>query len=212
MSSTRPLVLIRIRPTAAALQEPVDYDYYIPKDPLNLLRADPTRRASVKFKSCRLTLAGHLYRPKNAQPGARTPGIVMMRPIISVKEQTLPHYAERFADAGYTVLTFDSRTFGESEGAPRFHYDPNEIIEDSSNAVSYMLTRDDIDLNNIALVGVCMGGGYAVSAAARDKRVKATPVLERPAGRSFLGFGDNCTPQKTLQLLSRARCSQRDAD
>jgi fermentation-respiration switch protein FrsA (DUF1100 family) len=107
------------------------------------------------------------------QAGTRTPGIVMMGPISSVKEQTLPHYAERFTDAGYTVLTFDSRSFGESEGAPRFHYDPNEIIEDCSNAVSYMLTRGDIDPDNIALVGVCMGGGYAVSTAARDKRVKA---------------------------------------
>jgi dipeptidyl aminopeptidase/acylaminoacyl peptidase len=76
-------------------------------------------------------------------------------------------------DAGYTVLTFDSRSFGESEGTPRFHYDPNEIIEDCSNAVSYMLTRGDIDPDNIALMGGCMGEGYAVSTAARDKRVKA---------------------------------------
>lgn len=140
---------------------------------MNFLEATSARRTAVKLKSAGLTLAGHLYRPPNVPAGAKTAGIVMAGPISSVKEQTLPHYAERFADAGYTVLTFDSRSFGESEGTPRFHYDPNEVIDDYSNAVSYLLTRDDIDADKVALVGVCMGGGYAVSTAARDKRVKA---------------------------------------
>ena len=172
MNSDRTAQVMRIRPTTAAIQEPMDGPHYVPNDPRNLLKADPTRRKLVKFKSAGLTLAGHLYRP-NVAAKTRTAGIVMAGPISSVKEQSLPHYAERFADAGFTVLTFDSRSFGESEGTPRFHHDPNEIIEDYSNAVSYLLTRDDIDAVKLTLVGVCMGGGYALSTAARDKRVKA---------------------------------------
>jgi pimeloyl-ACP methyl ester carboxylesterase len=95
----------------------------------------------------------------------------------SVKEQTLPHYAQLFADGGYCVLTFDSRTFGESEGEPRCYYDPGQIVSDYGNAVSYLLTRPDIAEDRIALVGVCMGGGYAVSTAARDKRVAAVASI-----------------------------------
>ena len=95
----------------------------------------------------------------------------MCGPYTSVKEQTLPHYAERLADAGYTVLTFDPRTFGESEGEPRQHHDPNWVIADYVNAVSYLLTREDVDPDRVGVVGVCMGGGYAVSAAARDRRI-----------------------------------------
>jgi hypothetical protein len=153
--------------------EPIDDLHYLPDNPANLLHADPDRRTAVRFKSAGLTLAGHLYRPLGLSEAERTPGIVMCGPFSSVKEQTLPHYAERFADAGYTVLTFDSRTFGESEGEPRFHHDPNQIIEDYANAVSYMLTRNDIDADRVAVVGVCIGGGYAVSTGARDKRIKA---------------------------------------
>jgi fermentation-respiration switch protein FrsA (DUF1100 family) len=162
---------LTLEPTPRVLSrpDPSPAEYYAPSD--RLLEADPSRRADVRFDSGGLALAGHLYRPPGVGE-ARTPGIVMCGPASSVKEQTLPHYAERFADAGYTVLTFDPRTYGESEGEPRCYYDPGGIIADFGNAVSYMLTRDDVE-SQIAVVGVCMGGGYAVSAAARDRRLSA---------------------------------------
>jgi fermentation-respiration switch protein FrsA (DUF1100 family) len=161
---------LTLQPTARLLARPDTSaaDFYAPPD--RLLEADPSRREAVRFASDGLSLAGHLYRPAAA---GRTPAIVMCGPSSSVKEQTLPHYAQRFADAGYTVLTFDSRSYGESEGEPRCYYDPAQIIGDYSNAVSHLLTRDDVDPGRIALVGVCMGGGYAVSVAARDKRIAA---------------------------------------
>ncbi len=156
------------------------------------LLAHPERRTSVFFQNNNnLRLAGHLYRPPQASEQTRTLGIVMCGPLSSVKEQTLPHYAERLSDAGYTVLTFDSRSFGESEGQPRFHHDPSEVIADCSSAVGYLLTRADIDPERIAMVGVCLGGGYAVSATARDKRVRAVVSV---AG----GFNIGGTFQKFL--------------
>jgi len=161
---------VTIRPTADILAAGSDPRYFEPEDPALLLHADPARREPVSFTSEGVRLAGHLYRPRS---GGVTPGIVMTGPISSVKEQTVPHYAERLADAGYTVLTFDPRTFGESEGTPRAHHDPNWIIEDISAAVGYLRTRDDIDPERIGGVGVCMGGGYMVSAAARDRRIAA---------------------------------------
>jgi fermentation-respiration switch protein FrsA (DUF1100 family) len=168
------MTLCTLRPTPARMAEPVDAPerFYV-ADPDHQLVADPNRRQPVHFDSDGLRLAGHLFRPPQAGAADPTPGIVMCGPSSSVKEQTLPHYAQRFADAGYTVLTFDSRTYGESEGDPRCFYDPAQIITDYSNAVSYLLTRDDVDSGRIALVGLCMGGGYAVSTAARDRRVAA---------------------------------------
>jgi pimeloyl-ACP methyl ester carboxylesterase len=97
----------------------------------------------------------------------------MTGPVSSVKEQTLPHYAQRFADAGYTVITFDPRGFGESGGAPRFHYDPWLIVSDYVNAAAYTMARADVDSGRVAAVGVCMGGGYALATAARERRLAA---------------------------------------
>jgi fermentation-respiration switch protein FrsA (DUF1100 family) len=165
---------IRVRPTATALDEELDAArYFLPDDPNDLLKADPARRSPVSFRSGDVTLVGHLYRPPGLGDSERTPAVVLCGPISSVKEQTVPHYAERLADAGYTALTFDPRSFGESEGEPRSHYDPNAVIEDYANAVSYLFTRDDVDPDRVAVVGICMGGGYAVSTAAREKRIRA---------------------------------------
>ena len=89
---------------AGSMESMPDQDPWLPDDPAQLLVADPARREPVSFQSDGLRLAAHLYRPADA---GRTPGIVMAGPVSSVKEQTLPHYGERFASAGYTVLTFD---------------------------------------------------------------------------------------------------------
>jgi dipeptidyl aminopeptidase/acylaminoacyl peptidase len=121
MPNDKPPTVLRIRPTSTTMREPMTDPHFLPADPKDLLIADPSRRTPIQFPSAGLTLAGHLYRPRSAAPRVRTPGIAMLGPISSVKEQTLPHYAQRFADAGYTVLTFDSRSFGESDGMPRAH-------------------------------------------------------------------------------------------
>jgi uncharacterized protein len=174
VQSTGRAASLRIRPTSVALEEAGDETrYFLPEDPADLLIADAARRSAVTFRSDGVTLAGHLYRPPGVGESERTPAVALCGPISSVKEQALPHYAERLADAGYTALTFDPRTFGESEGDPRAHYDPNVVIADYANAVSYLMTREDVDADRVAVVGVCMGGGYAVSTAAREKRLKA---------------------------------------
>ena len=54
----------------------------------------------------------------------------------------------------------------------RGFHDPTRITEDYVNAARYMMTREDVDPDNVAAVGVCIGGGYAVSAAARERKIR----------------------------------------
>jgi uncharacterized protein len=145
---------------------------------LNVLPAvDPDIRKSVRFSSDDLTLAGHLYRPPDAAPGERTAALVTAGPITSVKEETVPHYAAPLAEAGYTVLTYDNRNFGESEGEPRQHLDTSQQVEDLKNAVSYLLTREDVDPERVGLASVCMGAGYALAVASMDLRVRVLAIV-----------------------------------
>jgi uncharacterized protein len=138
---------------------------------------DESRREAVSFPTAHgITLAGHLY---PARGGSKTPvpAVAMCGPMTSVKEETLPHYAGALQDAGYSVLTYDNRNFGESEGQPRQHIDTGEQAEDLRNAVSYMLARDDVDPERFGLCCVCLGAGYALEVAAMDRRVKAVALV-----------------------------------
>jgi hypothetical protein len=53
--------------------------------------------------------------------------------------------------------------------------------------VSYARTIEGIDPERIAVVGVCMGGGYAVSVGARDKRIFLIPESGKNR-EEFLAF------------------------
>jgi uncharacterized protein len=126
---------------------------------------DVIRTERVTFTSDGLKLAGVL---RVAAGGVDRPAIALTGPFTGVKEQVAGRYAERLARHGITTLAFDHRGFGESEGR-RAHEDSQGKLADLRAAVTLLATRTD----RIAVVGVCLGGGYAVKAAATDPRVRA---------------------------------------
>ena len=59
-------------------------------------------------------IAAWLYHPEGA-----TGAVVLGHGLSAVRDQRLPAYAERFAEAGLAALLFDYRHFGASGGEPR---------------------------------------------------------------------------------------------
>lgn len=117
-----------------------------------------------------LTLVGDLRLPSAGD--GRAPGLVFTGPFTGVRDQVTGLYADRLAEAGYVTLAFDHRTFGESQGQPRRHEDPQGKLADLRAAVSFLRTRPEVDAERIGAVGICLGGGYAMKFAAFDPRVK----------------------------------------
>jgi uncharacterized protein len=97
--------------------------------------------------------------------------------MMSIKEVTAPVYTIRLARAGYTVVTFDRRGWGDSEGRVRQHMNPPDNVRDVRNATTYLLTRDDVDSTRVAGVGVCAGGGFMLQAGGLDRRYRAVAVI-----------------------------------
>jgi fermentation-respiration switch protein FrsA (DUF1100 family) len=100
------------------------------------------------------------------------PAVALTGPFTGVKDQVAGLYAERLAQAGFATLAFDHRGFGES-GGRRGHEDSQGKLADLRAAVTVLTSRPEVDPGRVGLVGVCLGGGYAVRAAAEDPRVKA---------------------------------------
>jgi dipeptidyl aminopeptidase/acylaminoacyl peptidase len=82
-------------------------------------------------------------------------------------------YHQALTDAGFAVLVFDYRGFGDS-GGDRGVLSPNRQLQDLVNAVTYLTTRDDVDADAIGAFGTGgTGGGNSILLAAVDPRVKA---------------------------------------
>lgn len=83
-------------------------------------------------------------------------------------------YHEALTAAGYLVLVFDYRGFGDSEGE-RNLIDPLQQVQDWRNAITYLQTRPDVDAKRIGVFGTGgTGGGNAVYVAGIDDRVRCT--------------------------------------
>jgi fermentation-respiration switch protein FrsA (DUF1100 family) len=129
-------------------------------------------REDVRIASQGLKMGGWLYVPSGLKDGEKRPTIVMAHGWSAVKEMYLDDYAAKFAGAGFVVVVFDYRTFGDSEGAPRSHIDPAMQLEDYKNAITWATLQPMVDGNRIGIWGSSYSGGHVLHVAAFDRRVK----------------------------------------
>ncbi len=127
------------------------------------------RTETVRFGAEGVELVGVLRRPDTAGPA---PALALTGPFTGVKDQVVGGYAERMARAGFVTLAFDHRGFGES-GGRRGHEDPQGKLADLRAAVDLLSGHAAVAPDRISVMGICLGGGYAVRAAAQDPRVRA---------------------------------------
>lgn len=81
--------------------------------------------------------------------------------------------AEYFQREGFTVLTYDPRSIGQSDGSPRNEIDPSRNTEDYHDALTFLKSHSLVDPGRIAFWGFSFSGMVTLTAAALDKRAKA---------------------------------------
>lgn len=137
-----------------------------------------------------------------------------------------------FANAGYLVINFDYRGWGESDSrviltgpAPakkdglkftaevmevREVVDPLEMVTDWFNAIHWTMGEPMVDKNRIGLRGSSYSGGHVVYVAARDPRVRAIvsqvgSLDSRPKAVALAGAADDQVKLAYDEATKRAR-------
>ena len=134
-------------------------------------------RVDVTFPSGDGACAGWLYRPAPAPSGARVPCVVMAHGFSLTRHDALDAYASVFAEAGYAVLVFDYRGFGDSPGEPRQRFRIGMQREDWRSAIACARTLDGVDGQRLALWGYSMACSSVVPIAAKEDGVVAALTL-----------------------------------
>lgn len=129
------------------------------------------------FRNGGAEIAAHLHLPAGFDPGRSYAAVVCVHPGSGVKEQTAGIYAARLAGRGFVALAFDASCQGESGGEPRYAEEPAARVEDVRCAVDFLTTLEYVGPGRIGVLGVCAGGGYAVSAAMTDHRISAVGTV-----------------------------------
>lgn len=130
-------------------------------------------RNAVSFVSDGSKIVGNLYCPDDFDANKQYPAVVVGGPLATVKEQAAGVFAEALAKKGFVTLSFDYRTYGESEGEPRQYENPVYKTEDIQNAISFLSAHKNVDSEAIGALGVCASSSYIATALASDRRVKS---------------------------------------
>ena len=139
---------------------------------------DNVTAQKVKFKNrYNIELVGELYTPKDLDRNQKHSALIIGHPFGAVKEQVSGFYANELARRGFVALTFDASYSGESGGEPRLTVSPEADVEDFSAAVDFIGTQNFIDRNKIGVIGICDSGGFVLSAATIDPRMKAIATV-----------------------------------
>ena len=164
----------------------------------------------VGFSSQGVNLVGNLFVPNHtgSTPAVKRPAIVVMGPVGFVKEQAPLQYASRLVNGGFVTLIFYPRFHGESEGQPRRHESGAAKNRDIRAAIDYLITRPDVDANNIMMLGVCQGANCAIEAAIADQRIKrlalvAGHYLTPEVASMYVG-----TPERVAARIDAAKAAE----
>jgi alpha-beta hydrolase superfamily lysophospholipase len=156
----------------------------------------PPQRQKVRFPSGDTTCAAWHH------TGGNGACVVMAAGTGVTKEPGTDRFAQRFHDAGFSVLSLDFRHLGESGGAPRQVVRVGEQLADLRAAIAYARALPEVDPARVALWGFSLAGGHVLRTAAGVPELAAaiaqTPFADgQPAGLNAMR---HMTPLAALRL------------
>jgi len=149
-------------------------------------------RRKVRFDSGGTTYAAWHY------PGINGACVIMAGGLAVTKEPGTDRFAKRFHEAGFTVLAFDYRHFGESAGQPRQIARIGEQHADLQAAIDFARTLPGVDPSRLASRNPLL-----VPLAGEPRTVTSLPTPDSLNGAEALN-PDNRYPQWQQEVAARS--------
>jgi hypothetical protein len=130
---------------------------------------------TVSFQSEGQRISGILHLPEQKNPRC----VIASHGLLSSKNsKKYIALGERISKEGITMLRFDFRGIGESEGRIEDDTVSSRIV-DLSSAIDFIRSRPDLG-NRIGLVGSSLGGFISLIKASMDKEIRAVVIWATP--------------------------------
>ena len=161
---------------------------------------------AVTFYSEGFKLQGDIYVPDDLADGETRPSVLLCHGYTGLKDLYLPETARALNAAGYVVMAFDYKGWGNSEGSP-FRLTPYSRVTDAHSALTFLSLRPEVDVDRLGLFGWSYGGATVVWLAAHDERVKCVVSSVSPShGRRWLESVR--TAEEWAELKARAEADR----
>jgi len=173
----------------------------VPSQALEIVRTDvasPTSRSqffsnpgdeAAIIPAAGFNLGATITRPKSAPPTATLPAVVLIagsgasdRDGVLYGVPMLGQLARALADAGFLVVRYDKRGYGQSGGRSE-SATLSDYAEDARTVIKWLDARKDVDDQRIAVVGHSEGAMVAMLLASRERKVAAVVSIAGPASR-----------------------------
>ena len=129
-------------------------------------------KRAVEFYSEGFKLCGDVYTPDGLAPGEQRAGVLLCHGYTGVKDLYLPDNARVLNEAGYVVMTFDYKGWGESEGKSPHRLAPYSRVADVQAAMTFLGVQPEVDEERIGIYGTSYGGATVSWVGAIDPRAK----------------------------------------
>jgi pimeloyl-ACP methyl ester carboxylesterase len=160
----------------------------------------------VTFYSEGNPVKGTIYIPDDYKEGEKRLCLIANSGWTGVNKVYPAMFARAMTPHGFVCMGFDYRGFKPSGGTPKYTTLEMEV-DDVCSAVTFFKTQPEVDPERLGLIGWATGGAVCVTAAARDRSVKAVAMLNSFVnGLRWMRMGmGNDKYNKVLRMLEEDR-------
>ena len=162
----------------------------------NFYKSEKVVARKVSFHNqYKMKVVGNLFTPKDLNRNAKHPAIIVIQEWWGLNDW-IRQQSDRFAGQGMVALAVDlyrgKSTTDPSEAHELMRGLPEDrAMADLQAGLRYLRGRSDVDSSRIAVIGWCMGGGYALQLA----------IAEPGLAGAVINYGHLVTDPKTIASI-----------